>query len=75
MDFRMPDMNGIEAAEQIKESLPETQVILLSAYEDAILQTDAKAAGASSWLVKGSPAPLILESIEQAWEAKKGFEE
>ena len=33
LDLRMPKMNGIEAARALKERLPKTKIILLTAYE------------------------------------------
>src|SRR5215212_4611190 len=34
MDVRMPKMNGLEATQMIKEELPTTKVLIVSAYED-----------------------------------------
>ena len=33
MDFKLTGMNGIHAAEKIKQSLPETKIILISLFE------------------------------------------
>lgn len=35
MDVKMPGLNGIAAAQQIRESFPDTGIILLSAYDDS----------------------------------------
>lgn len=47
MDVKMPRMNGITAAQQIREKVPEIGIILLSAYDDSdyireFLKDDAK---------------------------------
>jgi DNA-binding NarL/FixJ family response regulator len=67
MDFNMPDMNGIQATEQIRETLPDTVVIFFSGQEEPILKTDAEIAGAFDFIPKGSPATVILERIRAAW--------
>jgi DNA-binding NarL/FixJ family response regulator len=46
-------LDGIEAARRIKKRSPLTQVVILTAYEDASLMTEALEAGVYCYLVKG----------------------
>jgi DNA-binding NarL/FixJ family response regulator len=75
MDLRMPIMDGIASARIIKERLPRIQVIILSAYDDVILRADAERAQVRGYLVKGSDSSQILESIFDAWSAKRTLDE
>jgi len=61
MDSRMPVMDGLEATRLIKGNWPEVRVIVLTLY--ASHRTDALAAGADAFLVKGCPAEELLEAI------------
>jgi two-component system chemotaxis response regulator CheY len=45
MDFNMPGMNGIEAAERILAMAPDTSVVLLTANAQSAVQSKADAAG------------------------------
>ena len=45
LDIMMPLLNGIDAAQQIVEACPETQVVMLTALEQERLVTDAVRAG------------------------------
>ena len=67
MDLRMPAMDGIEATRRIKDLLPRTQVLVLSAYDDPGLHRSAEEAGVFCYLVKGCAPQLILDMIERAW--------
>jgi DNA-binding NarL/FixJ family response regulator len=59
MDVRMPILNGIAATGYIIRELPDTRVIVFSAFDDQELADAALAAGASSFLTKGvSPAAI-----------------
>ena len=60
MDVRMPKMNGFEATQTIKEELPTTKVLMMSAYEDPGLDSEAVRAGADGYVLK--PA-LIQEQL------------
>ena len=52
MDFKLPGMNGIEATRRIKQSLPSTQIVMLSIREESIYRAYASAAGASAYISK-----------------------
>ncbi len=74
MDMRMPGMGGIEATKLIKDSLPSTQVVILSVYDDQVLLQDASQAGAFAYLVKGCSAKTIREVIQKAHALKHDLE-
>ena len=68
MDLRMPGLDGIESTQQIKERSPQTQVIILTAYDDFGLRVAAEEAGAYCYLPKGSSAELICHAVLMARE-------
>ena len=61
MDIRMPEMNGLEATRIIKDRWPEVRVIMLTLHPS--YQSDALAAGADAFLLKGCEAEELLEEI------------
>jgi len=74
MDLRMPRMGGLEAARKIKDSLPYTQVIMLSAYGDTSLRYAAEDAGVFSYLAKGCTPEVLWQTIRFAWMYKRNLE-
>jgi len=66
MDARMPRMDGIEATRRIKSQAPRIQVVVLSAYDEPLLQQGAGEAGAYCYLVKGCPPEMIRDMIARA---------
>jgi DNA-binding NarL/FixJ family response regulator len=65
MDINLPGMNGVECVRRLKQILPETQVIMLTVYEDTENIFNALAAGASGYLLKRTPSSEILTAIRQ----------
>ena len=63
LDVRMPRMGGIEAARAILAQLPNVRIVMLSAYDDASLQAEAKEAGVSAFLVKGCPLGELVDAV------------
>jgi PAS domain S-box-containing protein len=72
MDINMPVMDGIEATRQIKQALPEVQVIGLTAYGEDPIASRVLDAGASSVVLKGSSAEALSEAIRIALKSDKG---
>jgi DNA-binding NarL/FixJ family response regulator len=75
MDYRMPGGDGIAATKAIRGRLPRTQVVMLSAYDDAEIKREATAAGIFAYLTKGSEPQLISTAVRDAWERKRALEE
>lgn len=69
MDINLPGMNGVECVRQLKAKLPETQVMMLTVYEDTENIFNALAAGASGYMLKRTPTKELLEAIK---EVKRG---
>ncbi len=63
MDLRMPVIDGLEATRMIKGRWPQVKVIALTMYSSH--QSEALAAGADVFLVKGCSAEDLLEAILQ----------
>jgi DNA-binding NarL/FixJ family response regulator len=61
MDARMPAMDGLEATRLIKNKWPEVKLVMLTVYR--AFRTEALAAGADAFLVKGCPPEHLLEAI------------
>ena len=60
MDIDMPEVNGIEGVKQIKNVRPETQIIMLTVFEDDDKIFDAIKAGADGYLLKNTiPTDLV----------------
>ena len=66
IDFRMADMDGIQAASEVRVVWPETEVVMLTAYDEQALSRDAERAGIRTFLVKGCPPRLIHEAVVRA---------
>jgi PAS domain S-box-containing protein len=66
LDLRMPGGLASETIDAIRGGSPRSRVLALSAYEDAESVLNAMAAGASGYLVKGTPDEEILEALHRA---------
>lgn len=73
MDIGMPNLNGIEAARQIRAALPETQVVMLSMHSDEGYVLRALKAGAKAYLLKDSAEADLARAIRAAAAGKSFF--
>jgi DNA-binding NarL/FixJ family response regulator len=69
MDINLPGMNGVECVRQLKPLLPQTQVMMLTVYEDTENIFNALAAGANGYMLKRTSSKELIEAIH---EVKRG---
>jgi DNA-binding NarL/FixJ family response regulator len=65
MDINLPQMNGIECVARLKQQMPQTQVLMLTTYEESDLIFDSLRKGASGYLLKNMPPAELVQAIEQ----------
>lgn len=65
MDLVMPEMDGIEATEQIKERWPDVKVLMLTSFSDKDHVLPALEAGASGYQLKDIEPDELVSSIRQ----------
>ena len=65
MDINLPGMNGVECVRKLKQLLPGTQVMMLTAYEDTENIFNSLAAGASGYMLKRTPRAELLDAIRE----------
>ena len=70
MDISMPGMDGIAAARQIKESLPQTGVVMISATDQDRHIYESIQAGVSGYIVKDDKPEAMVQAVQNAAEGK-----
>ncbi len=66
IDFKMPDMNGIETIKKIRnESLTNTPILLISSYDLSEVESKAKEAGANGFLSKPLFKSTLYDKINE----------
>jgi len=73
LDILMPRMNGIEAAQEIKSTIPEVAVVILTAYEDYLHIEQALDVGANGYLSKDISAKDLAESMHIVMNGERVF--
>src|SRR5687767_3757616 len=63
VDVRLPGIDGISAVKRIAERAPNVKTVVFSAYGDKRLLSDAIAAGARGYVMKGSPPEDLVRAI------------
>ena len=61
IDWRLPDMNGIEVTRQIRSLHDDTPIILLTAYDWSDIEVEAKAAGVTAFCSK----PMFMSDLRE----------
>lgn len=73
MDINLPGKSGIDCIRFLKKSLPEVEVIMLTAYEEEDNIFRALKEGASGYLLKSSDTNDILAAIRDVFAGESPF--
>jgi DNA-binding NarL/FixJ family response regulator len=73
LDLAMPELNGLEATRQIKQHLPETEVLVFTMHQTEQLVHDVLAGGARGYVLKSDAARQLVGAVEALLEHKPYF--
>ena len=73
LDIGMPQLNGIEATQQITANEPRTQVVILSMHSDEGYVLRALKAGARAYILKNSAEADLIRAVRTVADGKSFF--
>ena len=66
LNVAMPVLNGLEAAREIKTSLPQSAIVILSLNVDQLFIEEAKKIGVRAYVAKTEAGKALIKAIEAA---------
>jgi DNA-binding NarL/FixJ family response regulator len=66
LDIRMPKVDGLAAAEEIRRLVPRTQVVMLTTFGEEEYVARALRAGAAGFLLKDTPPDDLIQAVRVA---------
>ena len=63
LDINMPNLNGLEALEQLKQASPDSRVLFLTMHDDQTYLRQALASGAAGYVLKQAADKALLTAI------------
>jgi DNA-binding NarL/FixJ family response regulator len=73
MDISMPELNGLEAARQIKKVLPKTEIVILTLHFSDQLVHDIVEAGARGYIMKSDADRDLIAAVEAVSHRRSFF--
>ncbi|BDS05913.1 DNA-binding response regulator [Oceaniferula spumae] len=67
LDLGLPGMDGIDAIPLLREAAPQTQVLVLTVFDNKTRVFQALGAGASGYLIKSDDLDVTIQGIEDAY--------
>jgi DNA-binding NarL/FixJ family response regulator len=65
LDLGLPRMSGIDVTKAVKASNPQVEILIFTIFDEEDRVLEAVKAGASGYLLKGTPADRIIEAITE----------
>ena len=75
LDITMPEMNGLEAARHIRESAPDTRILILSVHRSKQLIEEARKVGVRGYLTKGEAVQKLVQAVDAVLQDSSFFPE
>lgn len=75
LDIRMPNLSGIQAAQQILDASPRSEIIFLTQYASRHLTTEALRVGARGYVLKTRAATDLIPAIHAVGAHEEFFTE
>lgn len=66
LNITMPVLNGFEAAREIRTTLPESAIVILSTHTDQRFVEEAKKLGARAFVAKTKAGEALVKAVEAA---------
>jgi DNA-binding NarL/FixJ family response regulator len=66
LDYRMPQLDGIQVARELAEQAPTTTLVMLTSEEDPEIRAEAELAGVARYLLKSGRADELLRTLRAA---------
>ena len=66
LDYRMPQLNGVQVAERIGQVAPRTAMVMLTSEDDPRVRAAATSAGVDRYLLKSGRADELLRTLRAA---------
>ena len=64
MDITMPVMSGLDATRRIKETAPQTKVLIFTMHDSELMMQSALEAGAQGYALKSDPASGLVGAVK-----------
>jgi DNA-binding NarL/FixJ family response regulator len=65
LDLGLPRMSGIDVTREVKARWPQVEILIFTIFDEEDKVLEAVKAGASGYLLKGTPADKIIEAIKE----------
>jgi DNA-binding NarL/FixJ family response regulator len=66
LDYRMPQLNGVQVAERLAQASPRTAMVMLTSDDDPRVRAAASSAGVDRYLLKSGRADELLRTLRAA---------
>ncbi len=73
LDINMPELNGLDAAKQIRRALPQTEVLIFTGIENEELVHEVFSAGARSYILKSDISEHLIAAVTALAQHKSYF--
>ena len=73
LDVTMPELNGLEAARQIKKLLPHTEILILTVHESEQIASEVLKVGARGYILKSDAGRELVAAVKSVSAHKNYF--